>query len=254
MALPIRPGAHSVAIHWRAPDGVSLADAHAGGRRGRAGVNAELALSPSADRWVLLVGGPRLGPAVLFWGLLVVAALAGLRRSPARGLTPLGVASWFLLFVGLSQVPIYLALVVAGWLLALGWRRDHAPREAGLFDLAQIALGFWTAAALACLIVAVQQGLLGLPEMQIAGNGSMAQSLHWYQDRSDAVAADGVGAVRAAPRLPPRDARVGALARAGRCSRWLRWGWESFSSGGAWRRPELRRRRQAPPPSAAPPA
>ena len=214
-------------------------------------MNAELELALSSDRWVLLVGGPRLGPAILYWSLLAVSLLLAVGLARAR-LTPLGVTSWFLLFVGLSQVPIYLALVVTGWLLALGWRRDHPIEDVGVFDFAQIVLGAWTAVAVACLVFAVRQGLLGLPEMQISGNGSTATLLRWYQDRSASELP--TAWVISVPLLVYRLAMLAwALWLAAALLRWLRWGWDSFSSGGAWRRgPGLRRRRQAPAPPAAP--
>ncbi len=40
--------------------------------------------------------------------------------------------------------------------------------------------------ALGHLFGAVQDGLLGYPDMQVAGNQSSAYDLKWYQDRADA--------------------------------------------------------------------
>ena len=53
-----------------------------------------------------------------------------------------------------------------------------------MFDLGQIFLAVWTLVALIILFWAIQQGLLGTPEMQITGNGSTASQLHWYTDRA----------------------------------------------------------------------
>ena len=39
---------------------------------------------------------------------------------------------------------------------------------------------------MAVLVVAVQQGLLGQPDMQISGNGSLDHTLRWFADRSAA--------------------------------------------------------------------
>lgn len=257
VVLPVQPGRHSAEIAWRAPRGIAFLTRTPEVDVGAPVVNAGLELALSLDRWTWFVGGPRLGPAVLWWSLLAVAALLSLGLARSR-LTPLGVASWFLLFVGLTQVPIFLALVVAGWLLALGWRREHPFESVGVFDFAQIVLGAWTVAALACLVVAVHQGLLGMPEMQISGNGSTGSLLRWYHDRA---ASDLPRAwVVSVPLLVYRLAMLAwALWLAAALLRWLRWGWESFSSGGAWRRgpprPPRRLRRQAneSQPSAAPP-
>jgi len=257
VVLPVQPGAHSAEIAWRAPQGVGFVTRTPRVDVGAPVVNTELQLDLSRARWVWFVGGQRLGPAVLWWRLLAVALLLALGLSSSR-LTPLGVVSWFLLFVGLSQVPIYLALVVAGWLLALGWRREHALADPGVFDFMQIVLVLWTTAALGCLVVALHQGLLGLPEMQISGNGSSGSLLRWYQDRSPRELP--TAWVVSVPLLVYRFAMLAwALWLAVALLRWLRWGWDSFSSGGAWRHgpprpPRLPRRRPGEAPPAAPPA
>ena len=102
------------------------------------------------------------------------------------------------------------------------------------FDLAQIGLVAWTAVALGLLVWALQQGLLGLPEMQIAGNGSSRDLLRWYQDRSGAVLPRPV--FWSAPLWAYRVLMlVWALWLAASLLKWLRWGWSCFSQGGLWR-------------------
>ncbi|MEA2562318.1 MAG: hypothetical protein QOH06_3822 [Acidobacteriota bacterium] len=62
------------------------------------------------------------------------------------------------------------------------------------------------------------------------------------------AAADALGALGPAPGLPSRHVGLGPLARPA-LLRWLRWGWESFTTGGGWRRRSPRL--ESPP---APPA
>src|SRR5207245_622433 len=158
-------------------------------------VNLETRIAMPADRWTLFAGGARLGPAVLFWPLLVVVALAAVALGRLR-LTPLGARHWFLLGVGLTQVPLYVGVIVAGWLLALGWRRERgATLGDGGFDLLQVLLALWTLLALHGLFAAIQHGLLGLPDMQLAGNGSAAALPRLPADRCCA------GVFQAAARL-----------------------------------------------------
>jgi hypothetical protein len=176
--------------------------------------------------------------------VLVVALLAAAALGRIQ-LVPLGWVSWFLLFVGMTQVPVWLSGIVTVWLLALGWRRENA-RELGdgAFDALQFLLGGLTVAALLALVWAVQQGLLGLPDMQIAGNGSGGGQLRWYHDRSaEALPSAWVVSV---PLLFYRFAMLAwALWLARALLAWLRWGWDCFSSDGLWRplsfRPRARR-------------
>ena len=94
-------------------------------------------------------------------------------------------------------------------------------------------------AALAALFAAVEQGLLGLPEMQIAGNGSTSAALDWYQDRSGPEL-PGVWVVLV-PILVYRGLMLAwALWLAVRLLDWLRWGWAGFSAPVLWREVKLK--------------
>jgi hypothetical protein len=246
VVLPIDPGPQKVELKWRQPDGITGRFRTPAVDLGAPSVNAYLNVGVPPSRWVLFAGGPRMGPAVLFWSLLPVLALAAFGLGRVRT-TPLRFHHWLLLGIGLTQVPIAAAVVVAGWLLALGWRRERgATLSARGFDLVQVLLVGWTVAAIAILFYAIQQGLLGQPEMQIAGNGSGAEYLRWYQDRSGNVLPQAW--IVSVPLLVYRLLMLAwALWIAAALLRWLRWAWESFGIGGYWR--TLR----APRPAAVPP-
>ncbi|HEY0781228.1 MAG TPA: hypothetical protein VGE98_02135 [Thermoanaerobaculia bacterium] len=252
VTLTLAPGVQIVSLAWREPRGIGVLFRTPAVDVGLAGVNAQVGLQ-LLDRWTLAVGGPRMGPAVLFWSLFVVILLLawGLARLKV---TPLSVLQWALLGVGLSQLPLVAAAVVAAWLILLGLRRRAA--ESGrapspfLFDLYQLLLVAWTIAAIGILFWGVQQGLLGEPEMQIEGNGSTANLLTWYADRSAPVLP--VAWALSVPLFVYRLAMLAwALWLALALLSWLRWGWESLTLGGGWR-PLLRKRQ--PQAAAAPPA
>jgi hypothetical protein len=234
VTLPVVPGRQTVTLSWREPRGIRTLLKTPDVDLGAPAVNLSLRVVPPADRWVLGVAGPRRGPAVLFWSLLVVVALLALALGRLRT-TPLRWRHWMLLGVGLTQMPAFVGAIVVGWLLALGWRRDHG---AALGDRAfrglQLALALWTPLALAFLFFAIEQGLLGLPEMQVRGNGSSASELLWYQDRSGPALPH--AEIFSVPLMVYRSAMLAwalwlALALLG----WLRWGWSAFSEGGLWR-------------------
>ena len=245
LLIPIAPGAHTLKIDWREPRGMGWWFKTSPHGLGTAGVNARTEIKLPPERVVLAVGGPRVGPAVLFWGVLaaLLVAAIGLGRSK---LTPLGMAAWFLLGLGLAQTSLLGAAIVAGWFFVLAARRRWAPQDIGGSDrfrrnvanLVQVLLVLWTIVAAAFLLNAVRVGLLGYPDMIVLGNGSSASQLHWYQDRfADQVAP---AWVVSAPVLAYRLLMLlWALWLAASLLKWIKWGWESFSAGGYWRKREL---------------
>jgi hypothetical protein len=81
--------------------------------------------------------------------------------------------------------------------------------------------------------------------MQVAGNGSSAYELRWYQDRAEATLPRPW--VLSVPLLAYRAVMLAwALWLATALLRWLRWGWAQFTRGELWRG---RRQVRAPQPS-----
>jgi len=233
VTLPLRPGSQDIAIRWKQADGIAWWYASPPVDLGSASVNASVRIQPGYDRWVLLTGGIRQGPAVLFWGVLIVIVLIALALGRVKG-TPLNSGSWLLLGIGLSTVTPFIALLVAAWVFALyGRGRITGLSDPRRFNLMQMALAVLTFVALLALFGAVSNGLLGNPEMQIAGNGSSHNLLKWYQDR--------IGS--SIPQtwlisLPVLAYRILMLAwsmwMAFALIRWLKWGWGCFSAGRLW--------------------
>ncbi|MBL0712615.1 MAG: hypothetical protein JJV98_02835, partial [Desulfosarcina sp.] len=205
-----------------------------------------------ANRWVLFAGGPRLGPAVLFWSYLIVMVLTACALA-RTGITPLKYASWLLLSVGLTQVSILAALIVVGWFFVLAWR-EKSLEDAGWlkFDLVQLLLVLWTVAALVGLYNAVERGLLGPPDMRVAATGSSRYVLNWTQDR--------IGEWMPRPwalTLPMWLYRMfmlfWSLWLAFALLKWLRWGWTCYSRDGIWKKtPPIKRKRKVEPPPLPP--
>lgn len=234
LLLPIRPGAQSLRILWRQPGALDWHYVAPLPELGLPGANLRIDAQVPADRWVLFAAGPRLGPAVLFWGVLAVLA-AGAVMLARLHFAPLGLIGWLLLAIGLAPLDPLLLLVPAGWFALCTWRERHAARLGPLaFDALQIALAFATLALLAVLVLAVEQGLLGAPDLQIAGNGSSGHLLRWYQDRSPPAWQP--GEFWSAPLWVYRLLMLGwALWLAWALLGWLRWGWQCWGRDGHWR-------------------
>ena len=233
--LPVNPGKSEFQLSWRQSDGMRGWFQVPRTDLGVASGNARIQLDVGHNRWILFAGGPRLGPAVLYWGVLLVVLLAALVLGRIRW-TPLKTHHWMLLGIGLSPVSPGMALLVVGWLLALAWRERRAEIQSNAwFNVTQLGLLLFSLVALGTLLLAVQQGLLGAPEMHIAGNNSSAYQLHWYQDRAEALLPSAW-----LVSLPMFVYRVlmllWALWLAFALLGWLRWGWQCFSHGGLWRK------------------
>lgn len=236
--LPVRPGRQAYDINWRLPEGVGAIYTVPGVDIGVDSVNQNIRVVMPRNRWVLLAGGPRLGPAVLFWSYIVVVLVVafGLGRTK---LTPLAWWQWMLLGLGLTQVPLIGAAVIVGWLLALGLRRkvpeDFKPDR---FNAVQVLLAFLTVVAAIALMAAIKKGLLGLPDMQVSGNGSTAYNLNWYADRVGGPTANAW--ILSVPLYIYRLLMLAwALWLASSLIGWLKWGWESFTTGGYWKKAPL---------------
>lgn len=243
VTLPVNPGKHDFKVRWRLPEGLKNYYISQEVDLGLDSVNHNIHLELPKNQWVLLTAGPRLGPAVLYWGIvivvLIVSAILGFIK-----LTPLRFWHWALLGIGLSQVHITFALIVVGWLLMFGLRKSLPEQTSNfVFNFTQILYAFLTIIALAVLFYAVQQGLLGKPDMQIAGNGSTAYNLKWYQDQVQETL----------PRIwvlsvPLTVYRVlmllWALWLAYSVLNWLKWTWKQYSIGGYWRKSEKKKQKE----------
>lgn len=248
LTLQLTPGSQQIEITWRQSGGQALRFVSPEVDLGAPMVNVELTLHLGDGRWVLLCSGPRLGPAVLFWGQLVILILLSLilGRVP---FTPLRAQHWLLLGLGLLQVPLFTGATVMGWFLALGYRQSGPEvKHWALFDLRQLVLLLWTLLALLGLLEAIRIGLTVSPEMAIMGNGSHGGSdacLRWYADRADRLLPHAV--VWSLPVLAYKlFMLLWSLFLAVNLVGYLPWAYRAFSEWGLWRPvPRLWRRSKA---------
>ncbi|HEY5603376.1 MAG TPA: hypothetical protein VIM41_09720 [Gammaproteobacteria bacterium] len=235
VTLPVNPGEHQFKLDWRLAEGISNYYISQDIELGVDSVNNSIQLLLPQDRWVLLTAGPRLGPAVLYWGVVIIVLIASGILSFTK-VTPLRYWHWALLGIGLSQVHISFALIVVGWLLLFGVRQQLVSQAGNfLFNTAQVGLAMLTVVALLVLFYAIQQGLLGQPDMQIAGNGSTAYELNWYQDQVQETIPNVW--VLSVPLTAYRILMLlWALWLAYSVLGWLRWAWRQYGVGDYWRK------------------
>lgn len=247
VVIPLQPGKQSVYLEWHQPAASGI---HLQGPRvaiGEQAVNAAVTFQMPQNKWILWTAGPQLGPAVLFWSYLIVVILAAIGLGRTK-FAPLKTHHWLLLSLGLTQISPVLAILIVGWLLALGARGKYTLPDKWLgYNLVQLLLAAWTLVALVGLYLAVERGLLGIPNMQIAGNGSTAFHLRWAQDRI--------------AEFLPRPSVIAlpqwiyhllmlfwSLWLALYLLKWLKWGWQCYAAGGLWKKLPRRKKKIKPPP------
>jgi hypothetical protein len=195
--------------------------------------NLYLQLQLPADRWLLAVGGPAIGPAILFWGMLVL--LLGLALVLPRVIrTPLQKRHWCLLFAGLSTLSFWLPLLLSLWLAALSWRgRQPLMADYRLARLSQLLLILVSLVALVSLLLAIPYALLSSPQIYLTGNGSSAEVLYWYQDQSPTLLSQAWALT-----LPLWCYQLAMLLwslwLAAALMQWLPWAWRQLSFDGFW--------------------
>jgi len=234
LSLPLTPGAQHVEIRWRAPEGMGAWWHHEGLALGLPGVNDALQLTVPQDRIVLAVGGPLIGPAVLIWGaLLLVLVLAWFAPRGVPGL--MGRPAWLILALGVAPVSMWALVALTGWFGLLEARRRWGGLTGArwLRIAVQLGLMLWTLFAIGALLDVLRTGLLGYPDLLVAGPGSSSHLLSWLNDR---FAEHTAGAwVVSVPVWAYRALMLGwALWLAASLLRWVGWAWRCFSEGGAW--------------------
>ncbi len=186
LSLPLTPGTQTFELGLRNGAGLGLRSVTPTFDLGLPAANISLDMELPQDRWLLATRGPTVGPAVLYWGellvmLLVAVALARLPRSPLR------LHQWLLLGIGFSASSWIALLIVVAWLFAIEWRGRVTLTSRWLFDLGQLAYAVLSLIVLFVLFLSIKEGLLGQPDMHVVGADSWGGRLGWFADRSASV-------------------------------------------------------------------
>ncbi|PIE70496.1 MAG: hypothetical protein CSA22_07265 [Deltaproteobacteria bacterium] len=249
LVIPLEPGSREFEAEWQIPvdagspiKGLSPSAYRLPQiRLDRDVTNIDLYMHLPDAVWLLWTRGPQLGPAVLAWGyllvILIAAVLLGFRR-----MGNMGIVSWFLLGVGMATLHASACILVAAWFLAMDARKRLAPTSAFAYNLSQIGFLIWTLAVVVVLFEAVRNGLLGIPDMQVAGNGSSRYLLHWTLDRSETGALPTPLAIFSSVWLFRLVMFCWALWLASRVVTWGTAALDAMRHGGFWK--PIRKRRQ----------
>jgi hypothetical protein len=189
------------------------------------------------SRWPLFAMGRGVGPAVLYWGELVVfIGVAWLLGRWSR--SPLRFLEWLLLGLGLSTQSWWVFSFTAAWLFVMRWREGWQPAEdfaRWRFNAVQVVLAGFTVCVISTLVFSgIRNGLLAAPDMGVTGPGSGYGSFTWFLDQTTGVLES--PSIYSVPMWSYRLlffvwAGWMAFALVG----WLRWAFNAWKSHGLWR-------------------
>ncbi|MEY4587991.1 MAG: hypothetical protein RL497_67 [Pseudomonadota bacterium] len=228
--LPIKPGNQTLLVQWQQQQALPIRLSTPALDLGQPARNLNLSIQLPQDRWILLLGGPQMGPALLFWGvLLVVLGIAwALGKS---GKAHLKSYEWVLLSLGVATQNLGVLLVLAAWFAALTWRGQQSGWTGRRYKTLQVGLVCLSLLALGLLLGGIPQGLLSAPDMQI--HPASYNGLSWYSDYTTSLLPEAW--VISVPLWVYRISMLlWSLWIAFALMRWLKWGWQQLNAGGFW--------------------
>ena len=186
-------------------------------------------------RWLLWIYGPQWGPAVLFWGHLALYLLLALILGYKKW-SPLASWEWCLLFIGFTQLPAALLIVVIGWFGILTFRQRFGGRIKGklLFDFMQLSIAGASLIFFMSLYGAIYSNLLSQIDMQVEGANSSSFMLQWYVDRFSDISPE-VGFYSMSHLVWKGVMLIWSLWLVIAFLRWVKWGWVAWLTEGGWR-------------------
>lgn len=233
--LPLPPGDSTFVVEWSQDKALEFITSTAQVNLPQA-ANINITTHMPSNRWVLGVAGPLIGPAVLFWGVLLVIVTIGIALG-RQSWSPLKSWQWALMGTGIATSYWPTTLLVVAWFGVLAHRHllINADTSVTKFKLVQGAIAVLTLVMLLTLIASVANSLMfGFADMQIIGNGSTATGLNWYQD----VVETHLPSTRVLS-VPMWSYQILMLLwsvwLSSSLMKWLHWGWLHFSQDGAWK-------------------
>jgi len=185
LVVPINVGEQEVQVQWKMSSNLKTIISAPPVSLPVEASNVSVNINVPDSRWIWGVSQAEMSPAVKFWIILSFGLIFALLLSRLP-LTPLSTSGWMLLSLGLTQASPLGAILIVSWLFLLKWRQNPAFRllPPNSFNFTQIALVILTVLSIITLFLVVAAGLLGQPEMFIAGNNSSSHDLNWYFART----------------------------------------------------------------------
>jgi hypothetical protein len=245
LSIALLPGQHQVSVQWQDTQGAAFRIQPAAIDLRTPASNVTTSVQIPANRWPLMAFGPGVGPAVLYWGELVVFLLTAWLLG-RWSYSPLRFHEWLLLGLGLSTLSWGVFALVAVWFFTMRWRErwdGGAGERSGVspataafrFNTVQVLLAGFTVIAIASLVFSgIRYGLLSFPDMGVAGPGSGGNTFSWFNDQTKSALSQPT--ILTVPLWVYRGLMFAwALWIAFALVRWLKWAFSAWTSQGFWR-------------------
>ena len=186
VTLPISPGEKAYRVSWELERSLSLMFKSPEVKLQTPARNIDVQVEFQGNRWTVFLAGPLMGPAVLFWGVVIVILVIAIGLSLLPNF-PLTRTDAVILSLGATLSNVWVLLLVGGWFVAIWLRGRNDQRmlemEEPYFQGLQVLLATFSSIALVALVITIPQALLGSPDMQIVGNDSTSSVFRWYTDQ-----------------------------------------------------------------------
>jgi hypothetical protein len=234
LAIPVLPGKHNVKILMRSntPEHLLLFAPEVNLNAPVSNITSIINLSN--QRWILWAKGPVLGPAVLYWGELLVFVFLALLVSRVK-FSPLNTMNWIILGFGLSLSNWGVLMIIALWFASIT-ASNYRPKEMGRlsYNTSQFLLYALSIVAIVSLIAVVPTSLLSSPSMGIEGNSSYGNHLQWFSDKTNGVLPK--ISVLSIPTIIYKGIMlVWVIWLSFAFLGWIKWAWKGLGEQGYWR-------------------
>ena len=232
IVVSLSPGQHTLSLNWKEEGGIKSIYKTPLIDLGNPAVNLEIEVRLPRNRWLLWTIGPKVGPVIMFWAVLMVIIFIALALSRMQ-LSPLKAHEWILLGIGLMVMHIYAAIIPVMWFFAMALRKERKPKKMGnRYNLGQLFLVGLTFMMVIMIFIAINTGLLGMPNMYLANSGGVS-ALNWYHERSNAIYPRAF--IYSLPSLIYHLIMLAwSLWAAAKMISWMKWGWSCFNAHGLW--------------------
>ena len=239
LTFPIHPGTNLLEIEFYEEEGLPYFYRTPVFELGTTHLNSTIQVKANS-RWPLFLGGPRVGPVVLFWGELLVLLIFSIALGRLK-IGPLKTHHWILLSLGASSVSFVSTVFLGLWFVVVAARERYGEKLSDPWlNACQVVLALFTFFTLIIIYDILSQGLLRSPDMGIQGVASRSDLYQWFQDRSPSAYPSAW--ILSLPLIFYRVAMLcWAIWFALAMIKWSQWFWQAFQKGGLfrkWQRPK----------------